>query len=540
MYTAVRGGCLSVKNGEISGGGTMIFHENTIMKIGNDKIRFVTEHKFLGLIWDSELTFHAHIQNLLKKCRKSLNIIKILSYSNWGSDTKTLLKLFRTLIRSKIDYGSIVYKSAKDKKDLEALNVLHRQGIRLCLGAFISSPNEAIYVEAYEPHLQFRREELSMRYALKIKSNPDNPVYDSLFNLQYSDRYEHEKILPLGESMHRLFEEAHIRTEDIALSTIPDTPIWLSEENEVSFKLSIYDKHSTSPEFFKFKFLSEVLPDYQDYLHIYTDGSKREHLAAYGVHCRYGNLSNRLTDDSSIFTAEVEAMKSALRYIRISPRLNKKFVIFCDSKSVLQSIHGQESKNPIINDILDNIQKLKEQNFILKFCWIPSHVGILGNEAADRSAKSALQNNVQTNSKIPYTDLIPKVKCFIKQRWQNHYDNKHFRKRRIKLHDIVPSIQPFYINGLSRRDEVIIHRLRIGHTRLTQRYLMEDPFQRIPPCNFCYLDNISVHHIMIECPHFARIRSRYYSATSLRDLFERYSLKHILEFVKRAGLYNLL
>ena len=138
------------------------------------------------------------------------------------------------------------------------------------------------------------------------------------------------------------------------------------------------------------------------------------------------------------------------------------------------------------------------------------------------------------------SDLIPKVKCFIKQRWWNHYDNKHFRKRRIKLHDIVPSIQPFYINGLSRRDEVIIHRLRIGHTRLTQRYLMEDPFQRIPPCNFCYLDNISVHHIMIECPHFARIRSRYYSATSLRDLFERYSLKHILEFVKRAGLYNLL
>ena len=170
------------------------------LKLGDTEIRFVNEHKFLGLIWDKELTFHSHIQNLLKKCRKSLNIIKILSYSNWGSDSKTLLKLFRTLIRSKIDYGSIVYRSAKDINDLEALNVLHRQGIRLCLGAFKSSPKEALYVEANEPHLRFRRDELAMRYGLKIKANSENPVYDSIFNLPYSEKYEDEdrNSLPLG------------------------------------------------------------------------------------------------------------------------------------------------------------------------------------------------------------------------------------------------------------------------------------------------------------------------------------------------------
>ena len=72
------------------------------LKLGDTEIRFVNEHRFLGLIWDKELTFHSHIQNLLKKCRKSLNIIKILSYSNWESDSKTLLNLFRTMIRSKL------------------------------------------------------------------------------------------------------------------------------------------------------------------------------------------------------------------------------------------------------------------------------------------------------------------------------------------------------------------------------------------------------------------------------------------------------
>ena len=88
---------------------------------------------------------------------------------------------------------------------------------------------------------------------------------------------------------------------------------------------------------------------------------------------------------------------------------------------------------------------------------------------------------------------------------------------------------------MSRKDEVIIHRLRIGHTRPTHKYLMEDPLKRVPPCNYCYGPDI-----MIECPHFDRVRSSYYRATDLKDLFERFSLKHILEFIKLSGLYRLL
>ena len=92
----------------------------------------------------------------------------------------------------------------------------------------------------------------------------------------------------------------------------------------------------------------------------------------------------------------------------------------------------------------------------------------------------------------------------------------------------------------SRKDEMIIHRLRIGHTRLTHKYLMEDPFKRQPYCEFCDSDLISVHHILIDCLHFRRIRLRYYEAENLKELFEKYQSKYIIEFIKQAGLYHLI
>ena len=252
------------------------FCPNPQLKLGNHPINVVTEHKFLGIIWDPKLTFRAHIEYLRKKCLSALKPIGVLAHSNWGSDTKTLLKLFRSLVRSKLDYGSIVYRSA-DHKLLEKLNVIHRHGLRLCLGAFKSSPIESLYVEANEPPLELRRQELSMRYSLKIKSNPDNPVYDAIFKDR--DRVNYEC---LGMCIDRLFNDASIDINSIMTKQMPKVPLYESDPNDVNFKLTVYDKSTTNPEVFRSKFL-EIKPEYDGYIHLYTDGSKQDERAAFGL-----------------------------------------------------------------------------------------------------------------------------------------------------------------------------------------------------------------------------------------------------------------
>ena len=72
-----------------------------------------------------------------------------------------MLRLYKSLVRSKLDYGCIVHRSAR-KSYLQNLDPVHNQGLRLCLGAFRTSPVESLYVEAHEPCLGARREKLSL------------------------------------------------------------------------------------------------------------------------------------------------------------------------------------------------------------------------------------------------------------------------------------------------------------------------------------------------------------------------------------------
>ena len=71
----------------------------TVLKLDNGPIQFVKEAKFLGLIWDTKLTFEPHIKYLKARCQKALNVLKVPSRTEWGADQTTLLKLYRSLVR---------------------------------------------------------------------------------------------------------------------------------------------------------------------------------------------------------------------------------------------------------------------------------------------------------------------------------------------------------------------------------------------------------------------------------------------------------
>ena len=87
-------------------------HDDHVLILDGQPIPVVEETKFLGAIFDKKLTFIPHIKELKAKCQKALNLLRVVVHTDWGADRKILLNLYRTIVRSKLDYGCIVYGSA--------------------------------------------------------------------------------------------------------------------------------------------------------------------------------------------------------------------------------------------------------------------------------------------------------------------------------------------------------------------------------------------------------------------------------------------
>ena len=109
---------------------------------------------------------------------------------------------------------------------------------------------------------------------------------------------------------------------------------------------------------------------------------------------------------ASIFRAELYAVLLVIDVVRRSREEN--FVIFSDSMSSLQSIYVFNLDSDLIQKFLKDYTILAQNGKNIILCWIPSHVGILGNEKADAAAKSALSLPI-THMKFPVTCMYPRI-----------------------------------------------------------------------------------------------------------------------------------
>ena len=175
--------------------------------IYNSQIPVVSQTKFFGVIFDSKLNFKAHIDYIRQKCEKAMNLLKVFAKMDWGADRSVLLRLYRSFVHSRLEYACAVFSSAHTSY-LKKLEPIQNQGLRICLGAFRTSPMQSFYIEANEPPLYLKFDKLCVQYALKLRSNPNNPAYGVVFNPQ-NDLYD-KKPSALRSFGHRVKEDLSV------------------------------------------------------------------------------------------------------------------------------------------------------------------------------------------------------------------------------------------------------------------------------------------------------------------------------------------
>ena len=155
----------------------------------------------------------------------------------------------------------------------------------------------------------------------------------------------------------------------------------------------------------------EHIASYDSRSTVYTDGSKTSE----GVGCAFvtdrDTRSFSLPANASVFSAELIAIDKALCFIEVCDEALH--LILTDSMSSLLALRSFNPSDSLVQDILTRLTSLDRAGKSILFCWIPSHVGITGNELADAAARRAASAPCTRRLPLPARDFCPAVNQFV-------------------------------------------------------------------------------------------------------------------------------
>ena len=199
------------------------------------------------------------------------------------------------------------------------------------------------------------------------------------------------------------------------------------------------------------------------------------------------------------------AIHQSLLHLQSNPCPHTSVGIHCDSHASIQSLQ-RKKRDPLdcqANDILDLAQALKAMHSIsFTLHWVPSHIGIPGNEQVDLLVKQAL---IHPDVNVPLPPTLGQVKSTIRRHLglkpKAFFINKASEPVPTTSHGMKfssylalnPSIKPQ--GGLSHPPSVsrTLNRLRLDTESWC--YMHTHPTS----CTYCG-DRFSPSHYLLQCP----------------------------------------
>lgn len=476
---------------------TMIF---TLRQINNfnpiqlhgKKIPNVTNTKFLGVTFDTRLTWKQHITTTRDKCLRDLQLLRVVACNRWGSDYSTLKRLYTTLILPKIDYASILLHSASPSS-LLVLDRIQYAATRTILGALKCTPTYKLEAEADIMPLTIRRRLLMAQYGTRICRIVNHPVRNlittpTLLLKHLGDKY----ILPAANNITNVLNNMKLYPNKIA--TIPLYLRYNTHTLPVYHTLAQHNKHSLTNAQWKHQFKTLRDSKYRHHADIYTDGALSNGRCGCGVWSDNFSIKARLPPQCSVFTAELYALYCCIKFISNIPG---KYIIFCDSLSAVKALQSlAPSQHYMLYRIIDTLLSVTDVQIAIE--WVPSHVGIHGNEQADLTANTSLSLPTITNIMLPEYEIKNHIRAHFGKMWSDSWTSKPMISINFK-----PTLGPTCFAEEERSLQVSLTRLRLETCLITHKHHFSKQIRRT--CHHCR-DPITPAHILIGCPHVSHLR----------------------------------
>ena len=480
--------------------------------IDNNPINWVDSYMYLGVYIDSQLTFNQEVRYLRERAKTRLSTMKYMTSLKEGANLEVQRKFYIACTRSLIDYASPVLNNLNDRQK-QSLEVLQNNAARLMLGAPTWTRLSNLRMEANLPSLDIRIKTRNSCILSKALASSRDSHCKRKAILELAKNRDIQNYSTYSKHLTDCAKDLKLTNTLLSLKAdVPSNPGNLPPWETISttFKYTQLPKAKEQCSLTELKnaaltaIIRAELPGSTVY---YTDGTVDPDTNTTGAAVYSENFTGswRTSNTASTMQTELIALKQALQHSIDNGE--GPVTIHTDCKSAvqaLQTIKIKENKS-VIMDIKSLLYQHENMNRQVTINWIPSHIGIPGNDKADELAKSTkyiqnVQIKIQPTTSQIKNMTAPAIKTNMQNEIKNHANlGSPSANWYIQATELIP--HPVTKNT-PRELAVIIHRLRLGYKATWQ--IVEGINK---PCNYCNEEPESpLLHYLLDCPHTVTLR----------------------------------
>ena len=478
------------------------------LKIGSEPLKFEPTPRLLGVLLDRQLTFTPHTEMVKAKVTGKCRMMAALSHSKWGWRKEDLTKVYNAHIKSVMDFGAPAWQPWISDTNMKQLETAQNRALRHITGQMRSAPVEALRAESGINSYRTT----SQRLTLSAKERAVRCPEEHPCKLMTENTVRHRLVRSSFRSTAKELEVKYIPSDAqnrLPIDISSPQPWGNKRHVEVHHNLDDESQHKADVpnEVLRSRALERLSEHDADWV-IYTDGSAEESTmnggcAAIITNSIMGSILHPHVVETikrkgraltSSYEEEKAAMEAAVTWVESNIRRNSKVLICTDCKSLCQTLC-----DPLFCTVTDLRDRMERALPEIVVQWIPAHVGIPGNELADKAAKEAC-----TLSGPPCRISHSSIKSHIKQSIKDG-EILHERTRKI-YKDYRPKSDRKICN--TRADQSLLARLRSGHHLSFRSYKHRNDQVTDPHCLFCPGEEHNLEHWLTKCAQTTGARMR--------------------------------